>query len=131
MMRGLNKVYHRLFLISPSSLCPPLFPPLKLCRFSSLRTPGHLRTHSSKSLKTNANMTNARLHHVVPINSVAPEDGGSNGSVSSSASNPVATEDEGTLQFYSFCFHFQFSVNYEFELIIYWISIYSLYNSFG
>ncbi|XP_031260078.1 probable glutamyl endopeptidase, chloroplastic isoform X2 [Pistacia vera] len=96
MMRGLNKVCHSLSLISPSPLYPPLFPSIKLSRFSSLHTPGHLRTHSSKSLKTTTTtttMTTARLHHLVPINSVASENGGSNGSVSSSASNASATED--------------------------------------
>ncbi|KAJ0052985.1 hypothetical protein Pint_00866 [Pistacia integerrima] len=103
MMRGLNKVCHSLSFISPSPLYSPLFPSIKVSRFSSLRTPGHLRTHSSKSLTTTTTttttttMTTARLHHLVPINSVASENGGSNGSVSSSASNASATEGEDNL----------------------------------
>ncbi|KAG5514161.1 hypothetical protein RHGRI_035531 [Rhododendron griersonianum] len=44
-------------------------------------------------------MTTSRLHHIVPINAVAAEDGGgtgSNGAVSSSSSSPpAATSDEG------------------------------------
>ncbi|KAJ6400962.1 hypothetical protein OIU84_016395 [Salix udensis] len=92
----LNKVYHRLTLLSltPSSPPPPP-PPLtsSLSRFSSARTPGHLRIHHFKRFKSISTMT-SRLPNLVPLNSTAAENvgGRSHGSVSS-----ASTEDEEAL----------------------------------
>ncbi|KAG5514152.1 hypothetical protein RHGRI_035525 [Rhododendron griersonianum] len=101
----LHKVYHRFSLLSLSS--PTSLPllhhsprPLSSSFLSikphrSLPIPRHSRT-TVKSIKS---MTTSRLHHIVPINAVAAEDGGgtgSNGAVSSSSSSPpAATSDEG------------------------------------
>ncbi|KAJ6329033.1 hypothetical protein OIU77_010664 [Salix suchowensis] len=95
-MMRLNKVYHRLTLLSltPSSPPPPP-PPLtsSLSRFSSARTPGHLRIHHFKRFKSISTMT-SRLPNLVPLNSTAAENvgGRSHGSVSS-----ASTEDEEAL----------------------------------
>lgn len=98
MMRGLSKAYHCFSLSSLSTLTltrPPLLClSLKLNRFSSA---GHLRTQSSRSFKSVTTMTTSRLHHLVPVNSVATENsGGCNGSFSSS-SDISYTEDEENL----------------------------------
>ncbi|KAI8522601.1 hypothetical protein RHMOL_Rhmol13G0008700 [Rhododendron molle] len=100
----LHKVYHRFSLLSLSS--PTSLPllhhsprPLSSSFLSikphrSLPIPRHSRT-TVKSIKS---MTTSRLHHIVPINAVAAEDGGgtgSNGALSSSSSSPpAATSDE-------------------------------------
>lgn len=110
----LHKVYHRFSLLSLSS--PPSLPllhhsprPLSSSFLSikphrSLPIPRHSRT-TVKSIKS---MTTSRLHHIVPINAVAAEDGGgtgSNGAVSSSSSSPpAATSDEGIIVNFEFCF---------------------------
>uniref|UniRef100_A0A6N2MZB4 Probable glutamyl endopeptidase, chloroplastic n=1 Tax=Salix viminalis TaxID=40686 RepID=A0A6N2MZB4_SALVM len=77
-MMRLNKVYHRLTLLSltPSSPPPPP-PPLtsSLSRFSSARTPGHLRIHHFKRFKSISTMT-SRLPNLVPLNSTAAENVG-------------------------------------------------------
>ncbi|KAJ6343753.1 hypothetical protein OIU76_005490 [Salix suchowensis] len=98
-MMRLNKVYHRLTLLSltPSSPPPPPPPPpltSSLSRFSSARTPGHLRIHHFKRFKSISTMT-SRLPNLVPLNSTAAENvgGRSHGSVSS-----ASTEDEGKYQ---------------------------------
>ncbi|KAJ6343754.1 hypothetical protein OIU76_005490 [Salix suchowensis] len=97
-MMRLNKVYHRLTLLSltPSSPPPPPPPPpltSSLSRFSSARTPGHLRIHHFKRFKSISTMT-SRLPNLVPLNSTAAENvgGRSHGSVSS-----ASTEDEEAL----------------------------------
>ncbi|EOX95263.1 Prolyl oligopeptidase family protein [Theobroma cacao] len=102
-MMRLQKVYHRLSLLSispfSSSLPPFSLSPNTRSRFpssSSLRTPGHLRTHSRNASKTA--MTGSRFHRLVPINSALTEDAaggnGSNGSVSSSANASATLTEE-------------------------------------
>ncbi|CAK7348427.1 unnamed protein product [Dovyalis caffra] len=93
-MMRLHQVYHRLTLLSfsPLSPPPPLFTP-SLSRFTSVRTPAHLRTHHSKRFKSISTMT-SRLANLVPLNSIATENvgGRTNGSISS-----TYTEDEEAL----------------------------------
>ncbi|XP_034904056.1 probable glutamyl endopeptidase, chloroplastic [Populus alba] len=94
-MMRLHKVYHRLTLLSLSPSSPPPPPPLtsSLSLFTSVRTPGHLRTHHSKRFKSICTMT-SRFPNLVPLNSIAAENvgGRSNDSVSS-----ASTEDEEAL----------------------------------
>ncbi|KAK1576009.1 hypothetical protein Q3G72_010097 [Acer saccharum] len=99
MMRGFSKVYHRfsLFSLSPLTLTPPLFLSLNVIPFSSPRAVGHLRTQSSRPFKTVTTMATDRLHHLVPVNSVAAENGGGPIGSLSSSSDSNYTEDEESL----------------------------------
>ncbi|XP_021904266.1 probable glutamyl endopeptidase, chloroplastic isoform X1 [Carica papaya] len=98
MMLRLQKLSNRFSLLS---LCPlsspssrPVFVSLKLGRFDSVRTRGHLRTRSRTSVRTimtvsgGADTTTPRLRALVPMNAGGGEDVGGSyaiGSVSASA----------------------------------------------
>lgn len=105
-MLRLQKLSNRFSLLS---LCPlsspssrPVFVSLKLGRFDSVRTRGHLRTRSRTSVRTimtvsgGADPTTPRLRALVPMNAGGGEDVGGSyaiGSVSASA-----VEDDGTFE---------------------------------
>ncbi|XP_030543205.1 probable glutamyl endopeptidase, chloroplastic isoform X1 [Rhodamnia argentea] len=104
MMRP-HKVYqfHRLSILSLFPLSPPPSSSLTLCRFSSLRAPGHLRTQPAAgeaAVVSRTIMTSSRLRSLVPVGSAAPsENGGDSGSApnaSASSSGLGFYEDEGS-----------------------------------
>ncbi|KAF8012043.1 hypothetical protein BT93_I0234 [Corymbia citriodora subsp. variegata] len=99
---------HRLSVLSLLPLSPPRPPSLRLCRFSPLRAPGHLRTQppaaSAPSRSRTIVMASSRLRSLFPVGSAAaPENGGSgggNGSASSAAASGSGLgyyeDDEGS-----------------------------------
>ncbi|XP_021611546.1 probable glutamyl endopeptidase, chloroplastic isoform X3 [Manihot esculenta] len=93
-MMGLHKVYHRLTILSLFPLCPPpLFPSLKLSRF----TLGHLRTHHSANsarLRSIMAAATSRLGNLVSATSFVAEDGGGGSNVSVNSSTGTSTLDD-------------------------------------
>ncbi|KAG8653263.1 probable glutamyl endopeptidase, chloroplastic isoform X2 [Manihot esculenta] len=96
-MMGLHKVYHRLTILSLFPLCPPpLFPSLKLSRF----TLGHLRTHHSANsarLRSIMAAATSRLGNLVSATSFVAEDGGGGSNVSVNSSTGTSTLDDEAL----------------------------------
>lgn len=98
-MMRLNKVYHRLSILSLSPFTlSPHFLSLNLVQSSYVCKPVHLRARPShNAVRTAVAMASSKLRDLVPVNAALAEDasaGGFNGSVSSST-NVTAAEDEG------------------------------------